>query len=325
MRLSEWRKAAPKEGVLDDSVLAIVNPVLADLGAEPDPECWVAWGEDPDVRYSLLSPTPAGLITLAIRFTTQEDGVRVIAKLVRWSKVSVSELGVEAGGGHRIVAVQVENIVLKGIDNEADQICEFVRGLIAGVDDRLQSPVAIKVVGSVAPMVAAPSAVAPRVSVRNVSPASVVIAPRGAVPVALPAAADVAADPGPNADLAPKTPKVARPAAPKAAPAPTTLVPVVAAAGAAPKVVKPAAPKLVPPVPMLTAGTASGVQEGTAPTPIASRAAARLGAAEVDPTVPPNPPDGGSEPEPDRSGWVSPHAIEAQPTRKPSKPRTWMP
>ncbi len=160
MRLSQWRKAAPTEGAMNDRVLAVVGPVLADLGAERDPECWVAWGEEPDLRYSLLAPTLAGLITVAIRFTNLEDGPRVIAKLVRWSKVSVSELGLDAGNGHRMVAVQVENLVLKGVDEEADRICKFVRILIAGVDDRLQVPVPIAAIRGVAPVVTAPTAAA---------------------------------------------------------------------------------------------------------------------------------------------------------------------
>lgn len=160
MRLSQWRKAAPTEGAMNDRVLAVVGPVLADLGAERDPECWVAWGEDPDLRYSLLAPTLAGLISVAIRFTNPEDGPRVIAKLVRWSKVSVSELSLDAGDGHRMVAVQVENLVLKGVDEEADRICKFVRILIAGVDDRLQVPVPITAIRGVAAVVTAPTALA---------------------------------------------------------------------------------------------------------------------------------------------------------------------
>jgi hypothetical protein len=116
--------------------MAVLNPVLNDLGADPDPESWVVWGDDPERRYAVLAPTPAGLISVAVRLTGPEEGPRATAKLVRWSKLSVSELAVEASGGHRIVGVQVEGQVLKGLDQEADRICEFVRGLIAGIDGR---------------------------------------------------------------------------------------------------------------------------------------------------------------------------------------------
>jgi len=108
MRLGEWRKAAPTKESMSTKVLAVLRPVLVDLGADADAECWVAWGDDPESRYSILSPTVAGLITMAVRITGP-DGPRATAKLVRWSKVAVSELSVEASGGHRIVAVQVEN------------------------------------------------------------------------------------------------------------------------------------------------------------------------------------------------------------------------
>jgi hypothetical protein len=286
MRLSEWRKAAPNDAVLDDSVIAVVGPVLGDLGAETDPECWIAWGDDPDVRYSLLAPTPIGLITLAIRFTTQEDGPRVIAKLIRWSKVSVSELGVESGSGRRIVAVQVENVVLKGVDEEADRICEFVRMLIAGVDDRQQSLAPFTAIGTVAPMLAPQVGAAPRVSVRNLP----------AKPSADPAAVEAKTSPAPGAAAVKAVPKPGKPAAgPSAATA-------VAPPGAA----------------------RHAEQTAPQPTPIAARAAARLGAAEAS-AAPPDAHDGEPEPETDRSGWVSPHAIEVPSARKPAKPRTWIP
>ena len=61
MRLSDWRSRSPHREAMGPKVLAAVEPVLAALGAEPDPRCWVAWGDDPAVRYLVLVPTPAGL------------------------------------------------------------------------------------------------------------------------------------------------------------------------------------------------------------------------------------------------------------------------
>jgi hypothetical protein len=270
---------------MNDRVLAVVGPVLADLGAERDPECWVAWGEDPDLRYSLLAPTLAGLITLAVRFTNPEDGPRVIAKLVRWSKVSVSELGLDAGGGHRMVAVQVENLVLKGVDEEADRICKFVRILIAGVDDRLQMPVPITAVRSVAPMVAVAAALA-----------------AGGTQIR----AKRRAEGGP----APKTRQVTKL---------TAIVP--PAAGVAVVGSSPATPPQV----------ALSAEQVSPPTSIAVSPAARHATPDLEPAVPTRPQNGEPEPEPDRSSWVSPHRIEEQLARKPSKsnkpskPRTWIP
>jgi hypothetical protein len=146
MRLSDWRKTAPHKDSLDSKVLAVLRTVLLDLGAEADPECWVAWGEDPESRYSVLAPATAGVIYVAVRLGGSVDGPRATARLIRWPKLTVSELSVDATGDHRIVAVQVESLVLKGADEEADRICEFVRGLIAGIDNRNPQPIPIAVV-----------------------------------------------------------------------------------------------------------------------------------------------------------------------------------
>ena len=141
MRLSEWRKKAPTKESMSSRVLAVLKPLLVDLGADADADCWVAWGDDPEYRYSILAPTVAGLISVAVRLSGPDDGPRVTARLIRWPKVAVTELGIEASGGQRLVAVQVESLVLKGIDDEADRICEFVRGLIAAIDDRNPAPI----------------------------------------------------------------------------------------------------------------------------------------------------------------------------------------
>ena len=166
MRLSEWRKTAPSKESLSNRVVAILNPVLVDLGAEADADCWVCWGDDPEMRYSILAPTIAGLVTVAVRLSGP-DGAR-----------SVSELGIDAADGHRIVAVQVESQVLKGVDEEADRICEFVRGLIAGIENRLSQPVSLPVaqgVGAVAGAVASvggPAAIPPKAATRKSAPAT---------------------------------------------------------------------------------------------------------------------------------------------------------
>jgi hypothetical protein len=155
MLLSEWRKTAPNRECLSNKVLAVLKPVLADLGAGGDPECWVVWGEDPEFRYSVMAPTPAGLSTVAVRINAgSADGPRATGKLVRWGKLQISEVGVESAGGHRLIAVQVEGQVLKGMDQEADQVCEFVLGLLAGIDGRAFQPVGPVVVQTVAPVAA---------------------------------------------------------------------------------------------------------------------------------------------------------------------------
>jgi hypothetical protein len=305
MRLSEWRNTAPSEDVLDERVLAVIVPVLIDLGAEPDPDCWVAWGEDPTMRYAILAPTPAGMVSLGVRFNNAEEGPRAVAKLIRWSKLGLSELAIEAGGGHRVVAVQVENMVLKGMDEEADRICEFVLRLIAGVEDRLAGPVTV--VGSVSastamvPVAAAAASKSPKAARSESAKAGSAVAKSSP---AAPAPASPAAKPEPvKADQPAATP--ASVTAPSPAPE---------AAAAATESAEAAAPSVPP-------------------TPLAMRAAARLapasetaGGTEAAPGAPP-------EPQPDRAQWSGPHAIDQQPappeppappSDAPKKPR-WMP
>jgi hypothetical protein len=136
MQLGEWRKTAPNRECMSNAVLTVLRPVLTDLGASADPDCWVQWGEDPEIRYLVMVPTRAGLISTAVRVNTGPDGPRATGKLIRWARLQLSELSVESAAGHRVVAVQVEGQVLKGTDGDADRICEFVRGLVAAVDGR---------------------------------------------------------------------------------------------------------------------------------------------------------------------------------------------
>jgi hypothetical protein len=312
MRVGEWRKAAPNKESMSNAVLAILRPVLVDLGAEADAECWVVWGEDPESRYSVLAPTGAGLVTVAVRLNGP-DGPRATAKLVRWSKLSVSELGIESSGGHRLVAVQVESHVLKGIDTDADRICEFVRGLIAAIDGRGSTMIPVAAIPGVA-------VVARKAGLSGVDA------------VAAAATMDEDEDPG-----------AAKPAAKLRAEGAGQPVPIVApgtkAAPSAPKAAaKPAKPAgkngekpgglaLVPPgKPAATspAGQAAGpggVPGQPVPTPIAARAAAAHHPEPAAPKTPPPPPP----PEPDRSEWIGPHPIEETSGHEPAKPRPWKP
>ena len=305
MRLSEWRKTAPNKEALSSKVIAMLRPVLEDLGAESDAECWVAWGDDPESRYSVLAPTDAGLISVAVRLTGV-DGPRATAKLIRWTKVSVSELGLESSGGHRLVAVQVESLVLKGMDNDADRICEFVRGLIAGIDGRLPTAIPVALVQAAALGGVAVSA-----------PAKVESKPKSSSPVESVAPA-----------AAPDAPKPARAAAPKTAPDSSKTV----AKAAPPKPARADKPAGLALVPSAAPASPSGVPAAITPvepaaplpppTPIAARAAA---AHQTDPAAQPAKPAAAPDPESDRSDWIGPHPIEEPVKREPTKSRPWQP
>ncbi|MFI5225869.1 MAG: hypothetical protein ACHQ3P_04260 [Candidatus Limnocylindrales bacterium] len=136
MRLSEWRAASRYREATGPKVMAVVDPVLAALGTETDPQCWLAWGEDPSSRYLLMVPTPPGLVVVVVRVNVPGEGPRASAKLVRWSKVQVGELAVETTGEHRLLSFQVEAQVLKGADANADAIARFSLVLLAAIDGR---------------------------------------------------------------------------------------------------------------------------------------------------------------------------------------------
>jgi len=136
VRLSEWCASAPAPDAVAPKVLAVVEPVLATLGAERDPACWVTWGEEPATRWGLLAPTAAGLVTLAIRVKIPQEGPRAAGKLIRWSRVQVGDFTVEMQGGHRLASASLEGVVLRGVDAEADRIGVLLQRVFAALDGR---------------------------------------------------------------------------------------------------------------------------------------------------------------------------------------------
>ena len=141
MRLSAWRAAAPHRDAVTAKVAAVVDPVLLAFGAEDDPHCWVAWGDEPGTRFTVLVPTDPGLITCFVRVNVPMEGPRASAKLIRWNRVAIGELGVETQAGHRILSFQIEGNVLRGVDVEADRVAAFALRVIAAIDGRPLPPV----------------------------------------------------------------------------------------------------------------------------------------------------------------------------------------
>ena len=136
MRLSGWRARAPIPDSVAPKVLAVIEAALSALGAEADPECWIAWGDDPAARYLVLAPTPAGLIQINVRVNAPGEGPRAGGKVIRWNRVQLGELAVELVGGHRLVTFQIDTIVLNGSDDIAEDISAFAQVLMAAVDGR---------------------------------------------------------------------------------------------------------------------------------------------------------------------------------------------
>jgi hypothetical protein len=136
MRLSDWRRQAPHRESMTARVLGVVEPVLSAMGADDDPECWVAWGDDPSIRYAVLAPTGAGLVVANIRVNNPGEGPRATAKLVRWPRVQLGELSIETHGGRRLLSFQVEGQILRGADADADRVSAFALWLMASADGR---------------------------------------------------------------------------------------------------------------------------------------------------------------------------------------------
>ncbi len=141
MRLSEWRSTAPRKDAAGVKVAAVVDPVLAALGAGPDPHCWVEWGEEPSSRYAIFVPTDPGLISTFVRPSVPGEGPRATTKLVRWNRVAIGELSVETAAGHRLLSFQLEGQVLRGVDDAADRVAAFALRVIAAIDGRPLPPV----------------------------------------------------------------------------------------------------------------------------------------------------------------------------------------
>jgi hypothetical protein len=144
MRLSDWRAGAPVKAAVATRVTDVVTTGLTTLGAEVDPDCWIAWGDDPAVRYLVLAPIPAGLIQLNVRVKGAGEGPRASGKVIRWHRVQLGELGIELQGGHRLVTFQIDTQVLTGADEVADGIAAFAQVLFAAADGRPIPPPARK-------------------------------------------------------------------------------------------------------------------------------------------------------------------------------------
>jgi hypothetical protein len=136
MRLSDWRATASNPESLNRKIESTVVAVLTGLGAEPDPECWVLWGDDPMVRWFLMAPTSAGLLQVNVRVNVAQEGPRAAGRLVRWSRVQVGDFQVEAYAGHRVLSFQIESHVLHAVDAECEAMSAFIRGMLALIDGR---------------------------------------------------------------------------------------------------------------------------------------------------------------------------------------------
>jgi hypothetical protein len=140
MRLSEWRSKAPSKDAGGAKVAAMVDPVIEALGAEGDPHCWVAWGEDPAFRYTIFIPTEDGLIVSVVRVNVPGEGPRATTKLIRWNRVAIGELTVESQAGHRLLSFQLEQQVLRGTDAAADRVAAFALRVLATLEGRAIPP-----------------------------------------------------------------------------------------------------------------------------------------------------------------------------------------
>jgi hypothetical protein len=140
MRLTEWHSRSPTRDAMAPKVMTSITEALVLLGAGRDPECWVAWGDDPGVRYTILAPALGGLVLVNVRVNVPGEGPRASGKLVRWHRVQVGELSVEIQGAHRLITFQLESQLLHAADEAADEVAAFVDTIFSAVDGRWAGP-----------------------------------------------------------------------------------------------------------------------------------------------------------------------------------------
>ena len=136
MRLSGWEPRAQHRDSVAAKVTAPAIEALVLLGAGPDPDCWIVWGDDPSARYTILAPAIAGLVIVNVRVNVPGEGPRAAGKIVRWHRVQIGELSVEVQGGHRLISFQVETHPLHGVDGGADEVSAFADSIFAAIDGR---------------------------------------------------------------------------------------------------------------------------------------------------------------------------------------------
>ncbi len=136
MLLSAWRAEGSHPAAMSPKVDAVLEPVLQALGAGTDPDCWISWGDDPS-RWTLLAPTPAGLVSAHVRLASSQEGPRAAGKLIRWNRVQIGDYSVELNAGHRLLSFQIESQVLHGVDDECDPVAAFILRLLATMDGRV--------------------------------------------------------------------------------------------------------------------------------------------------------------------------------------------
>ncbi len=146
MRLSEWQAGTPHRDSMVAKVLGPVHDALALLGAIADPDCWIVWGDDPGVRWTILAPTAAGLVQVNVRVNVPGEGPRASGKLTRWHRVQIGELSVEIQGGHRLLTFQVESHLIHAADAAADAAGAFADAFFAAMDGRAVGPKAADVI-----------------------------------------------------------------------------------------------------------------------------------------------------------------------------------
>ncbi|MFI5254702.1 MAG: hypothetical protein ACHQ15_04525 [Candidatus Limnocylindrales bacterium] len=136
MRLSDWQATLRGQKLMTGKVATTFVSALELFGAGLDSDAWVAWGDDPEVHYSLLVIGDAGLIVVVVRVNVPLEGPRASAKVVRWGRVAIGELSVDVTRGHRQATAQVDNYILTGVDEDADRIGAFIGHVLMRIDGR---------------------------------------------------------------------------------------------------------------------------------------------------------------------------------------------
>lgn len=141
MRLGEWRSSATGKKVIPAKVAEVLDSALRALGVPADAVAYVLWGDQPEVRFLVLAASDAGMAYIGVRVNVPQEGPRASGRMIRWSRVQVGEVSVEAHHGHRQVTAQVESQVLQGVDTAGDEIAAWMAEVYRRVDGIVVSQV----------------------------------------------------------------------------------------------------------------------------------------------------------------------------------------
>ena len=126
MQFSDWCETDEGRRRIPEPLVTLIGNAMRTLGVPLDAPAHVIWGDQPGQRFMVMLACDAGLAILGVRPSTPQEGPRVSGRLLRWSRVQVGELAIEAHHGHVQASAQMEGQVLQGLDAAGAQVAGWM-------------------------------------------------------------------------------------------------------------------------------------------------------------------------------------------------------